>query len=153
MKLEGGCYCGKVRYVAEGEPMRKGQCHCRECQFITGGAPNMFVVMPSAGFAYTKGAPKQFTRGDLENPVTREFCPDCGTHLATRPPGRPVIVVKVGTLDDPEALRRPADGDLHHRQAAVPSDPRGTADLRAHAAALKTKTPGQAGGSDSLTER
>jgi hypothetical protein len=107
MKLEGGCYCGKVRYVAEGEPMRKGQCHCRECQFITGGAPNIFVVMPSAGFAYTKGAPKQFTRGDLENPVTREFCPDCGTHLATRPPGRPVIVVKVGTLDDPKLYGGP----------------------------------------------
>ena len=107
MKLEGGCYCGKVRYVAEGEPMRKGQCHCRECQFITGGAPNMFVVMPSAGFAYTKGAPKQFTRGDLENPLTREFCPDCGTHMATRPPGRPVIVVKVGTLDDPKLYGGP----------------------------------------------
>jgi hypothetical protein len=107
MKLEGGCYCGKVRYVAEGEPMRKGQCHCRECQFITGGAPNMFVVMPSAGFAHTKGAPKQFTRGDLENPVTREFCPDCGTHMATRPPGRPVIVVKVGTLDDPKLYGGP----------------------------------------------
>jgi hypothetical protein len=107
MKLEGGCYCGKVRYVAEGEPMRKAQCHCRECQFITGGAPNMFIVMPSAGFAYTKGAPKQFTRSDLENPVTREFCPDCGTHLATRPPGRPVIVVKVGTLDDPKLYGGP----------------------------------------------
>jgi hypothetical protein len=107
MKLEGGCYCGKVRYVAEGEPMRKGQCHCRECQFITGGAPNMFVVMPSAGFAYTKGAPKQFTRGDLENPVTREFCADCGTHMATRPPGRPVVVVKVGTLDDPKLYGGP----------------------------------------------
>jgi hypothetical protein len=107
MKLEGGCYCGQVRYVAEGEPMRKGQCHCRECQFITGGAPNMFVVMPSAGFAYTRGAPKQFTRTDLENPVTREFCPDCGTHLATRPPGRPVIVVKVGTLDDPKLYGSP----------------------------------------------
>ena len=107
MKLEGGCYCGKVRYVAEGEPMRKGQCHCRECQYITGGAPNMFLVMPSAGFAYTKGAPKQFTRSDLENPVTREFCPDCGTHLATRPPGRPVIVVKVGTLDDPKLYGGP----------------------------------------------
>jgi hypothetical protein len=107
MKLEGGCYCGKVRYVAEGEPMRKGQCHCRECQFITGGAPNMFVVMPSAGFAYTKGVPKQFTRGDLENPVTREFCADCGTHMATRPPGRPVVVVKVGTLDDPKLYGGP----------------------------------------------
>lgn len=106
MKLEGGCYCGKIRYVAEGEPIRKGQCHCRECQFITGGAPNMFVLMPPDGFKYTKGAPKQFTRSDLEKPVTREFCPDCGTHLATRPP-RPVVVVKVGTLDDPKLYGGP----------------------------------------------
>jgi hypothetical protein len=41
MKLEGGCYCGNVRYVAEGDPMMKAQCHCRECQYITGGSPNM----------------------------------------------------------------------------------------------------------------
>ena len=53
MKLEGGCYCGKVRYVAEGEPMMKAQCHCRECQYITGGSTNMFLVMPIAGFKYT----------------------------------------------------------------------------------------------------
>ena len=106
MKLEGGCYCGKVRYVAEGEPMLKAQCHCRECQYITGGAPNMFIVMPADGFKYTKGAPKQFTRSDLERPVTREFCPDCGTHMVTRPQ-RPVVVVKVGTLDDPKLFGGP----------------------------------------------
>ena len=102
MKLEGRCYCGNIRYVAEGEPMLKAQCHCRECQYITGGAPNTFIVMPAAGHKYTKGTPKAFTRSDLERAVTREFCPDCGTHLATKPPGRPVVVVKVGTLDDPK---------------------------------------------------
>ena len=101
MKLEGRCYCGNIRYVAEGEPMLQAQCHCRECQYITGGAPNTFIVMPAAGHKYTKGTPKAFTRSDLERAVTREFCPDCGTHLATKPPGRPVVVVKVGTLDDP----------------------------------------------------
>ena len=101
MKLEGRCYCGNVRYVAEGEPMLQAQCHCRECQYITGGAPNTFIVMPAAGHKYTKGTPKAFTRSDIERPVTREFCPDCGTHLATRPQ-RPVVVVKVGTLDDPK---------------------------------------------------
>ncbi|MFI5029242.1 MAG: GFA family protein [Reyranellales bacterium] len=102
MKLEGRCYCGNIRYVAEGEPMLQAQCHCRECQYITGGAPNTFIVMPAAGHTYTKGTPKAFTRSDLERAVTREFCPDCGTHLATKPPGRPVVVVKVGTLDDPK---------------------------------------------------
>lgn len=102
MKLQGGCYCGAVRYEVDGEPMMKAQCHCRECQYITGGAPNTFIVMPLAGHKYTKGTPKSFTRSDLERAVTREFCPDCGTHLATKPPGRPVVVVKVGTLDDPK---------------------------------------------------
>jgi hypothetical protein len=101
MRIEGGCYCKQVRYVAEGAPMMKAQCHCRECQYMTGGAPNMFMAMPADGFTYTKGAAKQFTRSDLERPVTRDFCPDCGTHLLTRVPKRPYVVVKVGSLDDP----------------------------------------------------
>ena len=101
MKIEGGCYCGKVRYEAEGEPMMVAQCHCRECQYITGGAPHLFMAMPIGGFKYTKGAPKKFSRSDLERPVTREFCEECGTHLVTRPPGFPAAILKVGTFDDP----------------------------------------------------
>ena len=101
MAMEGGCYCGAVRYEAEGRPQLKAQCHCRECQYITGGAPNFFLLMPPDGFRYTKGVPKQFTRSDIENPVTREFCAECGTHLVTKVPGLPAAIVKVGTLDEP----------------------------------------------------
>ena len=68
--------------------MMQAQCHCRECQYISGGAPNTFIAMPAAGFRYTKGQPKQFTRKDLERAVTREFCSECGTHLVTKVPGR-----------------------------------------------------------------
>ena len=35
-----------------------------------------------------------------------KFCPDCGTHLATRPQ-RPIVGVKVGTLDDPKQFGGP----------------------------------------------
>lgn len=101
MIYRGGCYCGKVRYTAEGEATFKAQCHCRECQYLTGGGPNYFMMMPTAGFRYDRGTPDQFTRPDLERPVTREFCSTCGTQLVTRPPGMPLLVVKVGTLDDP----------------------------------------------------
>ena len=101
MKLEGGCYCGQVRYVAEGDPVLQAQCHCRECQYLTGGAPNLFIAMPIPGFRYTKGEPRRFSRSDLDHSVTREFCPECGTHLATRPPAFPAVIVKVGSLDDP----------------------------------------------------
>ena len=107
MEIEGGCYCGAVRYKAEGDAVFKGQCHCRECQYIAGGAPNLVMGMPEAGVEYTKGAPKAFQRSDLENPVTREFCAECGTHLVSRAPGMPLALLKVGTLDDPAEFGGP----------------------------------------------
>jgi len=107
MKLEGGCYCGGVRYVAEGEPVLRAQCHCRECQYFSRGAPNLFLLMPPAGFRYAKETPKQFTRSDLEGAVTREFCADCGTHLTTRRPGLKFVILKAGTLDDPSLYGAP----------------------------------------------
>jgi hypothetical protein len=107
MTLEGGCYCGALRYGAEGKPMLKAQCHCRECQYITGGAPNLFMLMPADGFRYTKGTPKQFRRSDLDNAVTREFCAECGTHIVTRRPGLSAVVLKIGTLDDPASVYAP----------------------------------------------
>ena len=107
MQLEGGCYCGAVRYKAEGDPLFKGQCHCRECQYISGGSANVTMAMPDAGFRYTKGDAAAFQRSDLENPVTREFCGECGPHILARPPGMPAVFLKVGTLDDPSVFEGP----------------------------------------------
>lgn len=102
MRLEGGCYCGALRYRAEGEPLFRGQCHCRECQYISGGHPNAVMGLPAGSFVYTQGSPEPFTRSDLDNPVTREFCAKCGTHILARSPALPgAVLVKVGTLDDP----------------------------------------------------
>ena len=128
MSIEGGCYCGAIRYKAEGEPMFRGQCHCRECQYISGGAPNVALGMPASGFSYTKGTVKQFRRNDLENPVTRDFCPECGTHIVARPPAMPAVILKVGTLDDPSFFGSPQMAiftidkqSFHHIPEGVPA--------------------------------
>ena len=108
MEVEGGCYCGALRYEAKGDPMFKGQCHCRECQYISGGNPNVVLVMPDAGFRYTKGGPKVYRRTDLPTPVTREFCAECGTHILAKGSGLPgAVLLKVGTLDDPSLYGGP----------------------------------------------
>src|SRR5262249_38770309 len=101
MRLEGGCYCGAVQYVAEGAPVLRAQCHCRACEYFSGGAPNLFMLVPAEGFAYTKGAPKTYRRPDKADAVTREFCAVCGTHMISRRPGLRPVVLKIGTLDDP----------------------------------------------------
>jgi len=109
IKFEGGCYCGEIRYLAEGEPLIKAQCHCRECQYISGGHPNVIIGMPLDGFKFTKGKPASFSRTDLENARTREFCQQCGTHLTTLSPNLPTgVFVKVGSLDDPGLFGKPS---------------------------------------------
>ena len=108
MKVEGGCYCKALRYEVELEPLMKVECHCRECQYISGGGPNFTMALPKAGFSYTRGAPNSFTRDDLETPVTREFCGKCGTHILTRAPRLPdAVLLKVGSLDDPAVFEKP----------------------------------------------
>ncbi len=129
MTLEGGCYCGALRYEVTGDPLFKGQCHCRECQYISGGNPNVLMAVPEAGFKYTKGAPKEFRRSDLDTPVTREFCADCGTHILAKAPGVPgAVILKVGTLDDSAAFGSPQMAiftidkqSFHHIPEGVPS--------------------------------
>lgn len=129
MEVQGGCYCGALRYESKGDPLFKGQCHCRECQYISGGHPNVVMGVADAGFSYTKGTPKQFRRSDIPNAVTRDFCGECGTHILTRSPGFPGAgILKVGTLDDPSVFGRPEmviftidKQSFHHVPEGVPA--------------------------------
>ena len=55
MKITGGCYCGEIRYEANGDLEAAFQCHCRECQYITGGNANIVIVFAQSAFKYIKG--------------------------------------------------------------------------------------------------
>ena len=128
MKLTGGCYCKQIRYSFEGDVMASLQCHCRECQYIAGGHPNALMVLPQAGFKYETGVPATFTRTDIDKAVTRHFCSNCGTSLATQSPFRPgAMIIKVGTLDDPSVYKPTAaiftidKQPFHHIPDGIPA--------------------------------
>ena len=86
----------------------RGQCHCRECQYISGGSANVIIAMPKDGFRYTRGEPKPFQRTDIDNAVVREFCGNCGTPITSLPGSMPdMVIIKVGTMDDPAEFGEP----------------------------------------------
>jgi len=106
--ITGGCLCGEVRYAAPIEPQFQSQCYCRECQYISGGHPNVIIGLSAKGLCYTKGEPTVFERPGMNLPASREFCGRCGTHILSRVPSFPdFVMVKVGTLDEPSMYKGP----------------------------------------------
>lgn len=56
----GGCQCGRVRYLLDGEITRLNICHCRDCQMQSGSAFGMSLVVPDETFRLTSGELKVF---------------------------------------------------------------------------------------------
>ncbi len=54
MKLTGRCYCGDIQYEIDGEAQASLHCHCRECQYISGGNPAALMIFPLEAFCLTQ---------------------------------------------------------------------------------------------------
>jgi hypothetical protein len=103
--FQGGCLCRAVRYEVTAEPLAVMNCHCRDCQYASGGGYTTAVVVPRTAFRLLKGTPRTFaTTGDNGKSVIRHFCAICGTPLFGQPPNQAIWVVKAATLDDPSWL-------------------------------------------------
>jgi hypothetical protein len=103
--FHGGCLCKAIRYEVAAEPLAVMNCHCRDCQYASGGGFTTAVVVPRAAFRLLKGTPKTFaTVGENGKTVIRHFCGDCGTPLFGQPPNEAIWVVKAATMDDPSGL-------------------------------------------------
>ncbi len=105
--VAGGCACGAVRLGFLAPVVFKAACHCRACQYTSGGGPAYLVGARKDQFRVTKGSPVEFmTMSDANNAVTRAFCEKCGTQLYSWSDGMPEQVsIKVGCLDDPYEFR------------------------------------------------
>ena len=107
VKRTGGCACGEVRYGFYEPTLAQIACHCRACQYASGGGPAYVVSVNRAEFRVTKGRPKEFTTlSEDGNHVTRVFCGECGTPLYSYSDALEEFCgVKVGSLDEPDKYK------------------------------------------------
>ena len=101
--VTGRCFCGAIEYRVTGQPVASGACHCRDCQYVSGGAPAYVMLFPKDVVAITKGTPRAYwSVAETGNRVARLFCETCGTPMFAENAANPdFIAIKVGSLGDP----------------------------------------------------
>ncbi len=97
--IEGGCFCGAVRYAVSGEPRNETVCHCVDCRRV---AASPCVAWFTAGTADVRFTGQDAVRFASSSKVTRAFCPSCGTMLTYAHADTPGEVdIAIASLDDP----------------------------------------------------
>lgn len=77
-------------------------CHCRSCRRAAGAPVVAWVTFRLPDFSFVRGTAAAF---HSSAPVTRTFCPSCGTPLTYVHADRPdEIDVTTVSLDDPAAF-------------------------------------------------
>jgi len=99
--LEGGCFCGAVRYRAR-SVFDTGYCHCRMCQRLHGAPALAWVTVLIDDFEITGGTTRVFASSDRGR---RHFCGDCGTQLFyCDAEDAKYVSLSATTFDDPTAV-------------------------------------------------
>ena len=98
---EGQCLCGAVRFVVKAMPVRMAQCHCRDCQRVSGAGHTSNALFEAANAEVTGKTSSFAVKAESGNTLTRHFCPTCGSRVFATNSGRPgMIVLPAGNFDD-----------------------------------------------------
>jgi hypothetical protein len=96
--IEGGCFCGAVRYQIDGALDRASACHCSRCRRAFSGASSAYAeIADGSTFSWVTG------EGELTKHMSTQgwglaFCRICGSTLCGTLDGK-VHGVTLGTVD------------------------------------------------------
>ena len=107
MKIDGGCLCGNITFVAEVDPEKVRICHCTDCQTITGSAYRVIVFAAKDAFELRGGKPKVYIKtAESGSKRAQGFCPECGTPIYSTAASDPQFYsLRVGTIRQRAELR------------------------------------------------
>jgi hypothetical protein len=101
--LEGGCYCGAVRYSVPDEFLYAANCHCSNCRRTTGSAFKPFAGIECEKLAILRGEPDLLLYGDAAGHDAH--CGVCGSLLYSVVRDGAYVHVALGTLEGDPSIR------------------------------------------------
>jgi len=117
LPITGGCSCGALRYEISEPPLMIYNCHCTNCQKISGSPFATPMTIKETSLTFTWGKPARVNWvSDAGNERYGLFCGACGSRICNgqvRSSG--TFSLRTGTLDDTSWVK-PA-GDIWTRSA------------------------------------
>ena len=96
--IEGGCFCGAVRYQIDNALDRARACHCSRCRKIFSGASSAYAeIADGSKFSWVTGE-GELTKHTSSQGWGLAFCRICGSTLCGTFNGK-VHGVTLGTVD------------------------------------------------------
>lgn len=100
--LQGGCFCGHVRYVTSALPFNVEYCHCRMCQRTAGAVVVNWMDFRREQVTWTGSEQAWYASSEH---VLRGFCPVCGCSMSFKDDRHTgYITLTLASLDDPDAI-------------------------------------------------
>jgi hypothetical protein len=98
--VDGGCYCGAIRFRAKGAPKSQAMCYCDTCRRAVGAQSVAWVTFDVVDVLFTTADPARFR---TDTGAWRTFCAQCGSSLTYESDERPGdIDITTGSLDRPQ---------------------------------------------------
>ena len=100
--LQGQCHCGLTTYRCDGDILFQVNCHCVDCQRISGAAVSTYIGVLEDTLIVSGQLSLYEYNGGSGKLTNHQFCNKCGSQVLHASPGIApgVIMIKVGTLKD-----------------------------------------------------
>ena len=104
--VSGKCLCGEIKFTGNTEVKRVANCHCKDCQQITGAAFATIIFVKEEEIEIS-GSPKVFFHhSDRGSKLEKRFCGNCGSPMFALNHTRPGILgLRAGALDQKELVK------------------------------------------------
>lgn len=97
MSLDGGCFCGRVRYRIDGPLLGARSCHCSRCRKAFSGSGSAYAEVSPGSFSWV-GGESNLAHYESTPGWGLCFCRTCGSTLCGTQEGT-VHGVTLGTID------------------------------------------------------
>ena len=98
-KINGGCLCGAINFELDEDFKAFYQCHCKQCQMLTGSAFAANLITHPQNISWLSGIDSVAVYQHPDRDFSKSFCKSCGSAVPFLNKKRTSLIVPAGSLE------------------------------------------------------